>query len=62
MNSNLELAVLILVWIALEAVMPNFKHYKIGMFCDKIPTVAWANKLTSKRSITEGRLLHAQTI
>ena len=37
--------------------MPNLKHCHIRMFCDNIPTFAWANILTSKHSISEGRLL-----
>ena len=58
-NSDLELAGILLGWIVLEAIMPQIKHYQTGMFCDNTPTVAWENRLASKRSIKAGRLLQA---
>jgi hypothetical protein len=56
--NDLELAGLVLNWIALEcqSAVPLAYHH-IGMFCDNISAVAWTRKLRTSKSKVAGRLL-----
>ena len=59
-NSDLEMAGVLLTWLVLEQIAPRslqFAH--VGIFCDNTPSVAWANRLTSSKSIVAGHLLRA---
>ena len=54
--NDLELAALILGWLALECIADlGFKH--VGMFCDNTSAVAWATKLRTSKSLAAARLL-----
>ena len=62
-NSDLEMAAHLLQWLVLEQVAPEpLKHAHIGISSDNTPTVAWANRLHSSKSIIAGHLLRALAI
>ena len=56
--NDLELAGLVLNWLALECQkgIPLAYHH-IGTFCDNTSAVSWAHKLRTSKSIVAGRLL-----
>ena len=54
--SDLEMAGLLIHYMVLESFM-QLRHKHIGAYCDNTPTVSWAYKFASKRSIIGGRLL-----
>ena len=55
--NNLELAAMVLGWLALEVTGRDLTHQHIGMYCDNILAVAWAHKLRTSKSIVSGQLL-----
>jgi hypothetical protein len=59
-NSDLEMAGVLLTWLVLEQIaQQSLKFSHVGIFCDNTPSVAWANRLTSSKSIIAGHLLRA---
>jgi hypothetical protein len=62
-NSDLEMAGVLLQWLVLEQIAPEpLAHKHIGIFSDNTPTVAWATKLTSSKSIIAAHLVRALAI
>jgi hypothetical protein len=55
--NDLELAGIVLNFIALEIVMPTLQDKHIGTYCDNTSAVSWANKLRTSKSIPAARLL-----
>ena len=55
--NNLELAALVLGWLVIEYTNADLQFKHIGSFCDNTPTVAWATKGHTSKSIAAGRLL-----
>ena len=56
--NDLELAGLVLNWLALECQkgIPLAYHH-IGTFCDNTSAVSWTHKLRTSKSVIAGRLL-----
>jgi hypothetical protein len=44
-NSNLEMAGLLLLWLCLEAIVPDLAHKHNAPFSNNLPTVNWVNKM-----------------
>ena len=62
-NSDLEMAGHLLHWLILELIAPiSLKHKCAGIFSDNTPTVSWAYKLSSTKSIVAGHLLRALAV
>ena len=57
--NDLEMAGILLGWLALEYIIPDLKHAHIGMFCDNMSTVSWTNKKSTSTSTIAGHLLRA---
>jgi hypothetical protein len=58
--NDLEMAGELLTWLVLETISPTSLQYaNIGIYCDNTPTVAWANRLSSSKSIIAAHLLRA---
>jgi hypothetical protein len=56
--NDLELAGLVLNWLALECQKGlHLAYHHIGTFCDNTSAVSWANKLRTSKSLVAGRLL-----
>jgi hypothetical protein len=55
--NDLELAGIILTFLAVELTTPNIQHKHIGTYCDNTSAVSWANKLRTSKSIPAARLL-----
>ena len=58
-NSDLEMAGVLLEWLALERIGVRLRHEHVGVYCDNTPTVAWSKKLSSTKSKVAARLLMA---
>ena len=61
-NFDLEMAALVLHWLALKQTMPTLKHLHVAAWSDNTPTVSWANKLKSTKSKIANHLAHALAI
>ena len=62
-NSDLEMAGHLLHWLVLELIAPTSLQFKCaGIFSDNTPTVSWAYKLCSTKSVIAGHLLRALAI
>ncbi len=49
-NSDLEMAGLMLLWLAIEGVCPNLEDAHVALFSDNSPTVAWVDRLAARSS------------
>ena len=58
-NSDLEMAGLLLLWLAMEAVCGPLENKQLTIFNDNTPTIGWATKLASKRSVVAEHLVQA---
>ena len=56
-NSDLEMAGLVFLWLMVEHVAPDLRHKHIVLLSDNSPSVAWVDKMASKRSRPAGELL-----
>mmetsp|Transcript_15405 Transcript_15405/g.35256 ORF Transcript_15405/g.35256 Transcript_15405/m.35256 type:complete len:556 (-) Transcript_15405:1075-2742(-) len=56
-NSDLEMAGLVFLWLMIEHVAPKLYHKHIVLLSDNSPSVAWIDKMASKRSVPAGELL-----
>jgi hypothetical protein len=60
-NSDLEMAGLLAEFIVLEHIAPlKFAH--TAAWCDNTPTVSWANKMSSSKSMVAARLVRALAV
>ena len=55
--NDLELAGVVLTFLALESIHPDLQYKHIGTYCDNTSAVSWANKLRTSKSIPAARLL-----
>jgi hypothetical protein len=55
--NDLELAGIVLNFLALEVIMPSIENKHVGTYCDNTSAVSWANKLRTSKSIPAARLL-----
>ena len=58
-NSDLEMAGLVLLWLAMDAVCGPLENKRLTLFNDNTPTIGWATKLASKRSMVAEHLVQA---
>jgi hypothetical protein len=58
-NSNLKMAGLLILWLVIEGVCPNFCEKQITLFGENSPTVSWLTWLASKRSLVTEQLVQA---
>ena len=56
-NSDLEMAGLIFVWLMIEHVVQDLKHKHVVLLSDNSPSVAWIERMASKRSLPAAELL-----
>ncbi len=56
---DLEMAGLVLLWLAMEAVCRPLEEKRLTLFNDNSPTIGWATKLASKRSVVAEHLIQA---
>ena len=56
--NDLEMAGVLLGWLALEHLLPSLTHAQTGIQCDNSSTVSWTTKFTA-RSFIAGHLLRA---
>ena len=56
--NDLEMAGVLLGWLALEHLLPSLQHAQAGLQCDNSSTVSWTKKFTA-RSFRAGHLLRA---
>ena len=57
-NSDLEMAGLLVQWIVIEHLV-DMKFEHAGAWRDNTPTVSWATKLSSSKSMVTARLMQA---
>jgi hypothetical protein len=58
-NSDLEMAGLVLLWLAMEEVCGPLEEKRLTLFNDNSPTIGWATKLASKQSTVAEHLVQA---
>ena len=61
-NSDAEMAALLLQWLVLEMVVGDLKYKHVAAWSDNTPTVGWAKKSKSTKSVIGQRLISALTI
>jgi hypothetical protein len=49
-NSDLELAGVLLHYLALEQVVPDLQHVRVAIGCDNTPAVAWTTRMATRAS------------
>jgi hypothetical protein len=49
-NSDLEMAGVILQFLALEQIVPDLRHIQVAIGCDNTPAVAWTQKMATHAS------------
>ena len=59
--NDLEMAGVLLEWLALEHLIPSMSNTQIGIQCDNTSTVHWTRKFTA-RSLRAGHLLRALSL
>jgi hypothetical protein len=58
-NSNLEMAGLLMLWLAIEGVCGPLQEKRITLFWNNSPSIAWATRLASKQSMVAKILVQA---
>ncbi len=58
-NSDLEMAGLLMLWLAIEGVCNPLQEKCITLFCNNSPSIGWATCLVSKRSMVAEHLVQA---
>ena len=58
-NNDLEMAGLLLLWLAIEEVCTDVNGSHVALFSDNTPTVGWVARMASKRSTIAMQLLRA---
>jgi hypothetical protein len=55
--NDLELAAIVLEYLAFETILPDMHNIRLGLFCDNTSAVSWGQKAMSSKSIVAGKLL-----
>lgn len=55
--NDLELAAIVLEYLAFETLLPQLHNTRLGLFCDNTSAVSWGQKAMSSKSIVAGKLL-----
>ena len=58
-NNDLEMAGLVLLWLAIEATCPDLEGSHVALYSDNTPTVSWVERMASKKSPIAMQLLRA---
>jgi hypothetical protein len=58
-NSYLEMAGLLMLWLAIEGVCGPLQEKCITLFCNNSPSIGWATRLASKQSMVAKHLVQA---
>ena len=58
-NNDLEMAGLLLLWLAIEETCDDINDSHVALFSDNTPTVGWVARMASKRSTIAMQLLRA---
>ena len=58
-NSDLEMAGMVLAWLAVEGVFGDLTEKNIALFGDNIASISWTKKLASKQSHVAEQLVQA---
>jgi hypothetical protein len=58
-NSDVEMAGLMLLWIAIEGVCPTLADTHVALFSDNSPTVSWVDRLATRSSAVALQFLRA---
>ena len=58
-NSDVEMAGLLLLWLAIEGVCTDLTDAHVALFSDNSPTVSWVDRLASRKSKVATQLLRA---
>ena len=58
-NNDLEMAGLLLLWLAMEETCGTLKHCHVALFSDNTPTVSWVQRMAAKQSNVAMGLLRA---
>ena len=56
-NNDLEMAGLLLLWLAMEETCPDLEGSHITLFSDNTPTVSWVQRMAAKHSVIAMQLL-----
>jgi hypothetical protein len=58
-NSDLEMAGLLLLWLAMEVVCGELQHKRVALFSDNDPTVSWVRRMATRNSRVAAQLIRA---
>ncbi len=58
-NSDLEMAVLLLLWLVMESVCGNLREKRVTLFSNNSPTVGWVQRLATHGSMVSAHLIRA---
>jgi hypothetical protein len=58
-NNDLELAGLLMLWLAMEEVCSPLREKRVTLFNDNSPTIGWVTRLASRRSLVAEHLIQA---
>jgi hypothetical protein len=58
-NSDLECAGLVLVWLLIEAMVPDLTHVRVALYSDNSPSVSWLQRLAARKSTVAMQLIRA---
>ena len=61
-NSDLEMAGLLMLWLVVEEVCPNLLVDHVVMFSDNSPTSGWVKRLAARGSLVAMQLVQALTL
>ena len=50
-NSDLEMAGLLMLWLAMEEVCPKLQAAHIALFSENSPTIGWVKRLAARGSL-----------
>ncbi len=59
MNSDLEMAGLLLLWLVMESVCESLREKIVALFSDNSPTVGWVRRLATCGSMVSAHLIRA---
>ena len=56
-NSDLEMAVLLMLWLVMEEVCPKLQAAYVALFSDNSPTIGWVKRLAARVSLVAMQLV-----
>ena len=61
-NLDLEMAILLMLWLVMEEVYPKLRADYVALFSDNSPTIGWVKRLTARGSLVAMQLVRALTL